>query len=347
MSKLRTAAAAVALMVPLAGLSSCASSDSNAKEVVLYTADGLNDGSGSYYQQIAKEFRQSTGIKVKIVEAGSGEVLQRVVQEKANPQADVLVTLPPFIQQADAQGLLQSYKPKGTASIATADKAADGTYYAMINNYLCLIRNKSKLPTAPGGLDDLLASTLKSKLQYSTPGVAGDGTAFMVLVQQLLGDKAKQYFEDLQDNNVGPSDSTGQLASKVDRGELLVANGDVQMNYAQASAMPNLDIFFPEDSSGRPTTVALPYDVGLVDNAPHQAAAKKFLDFLFRAKSQMMATTVAGGFPARTDVKPTGRKADALNHILSGVHVLHPDWAEIGSHLDQVISDYNEATGTL
>jgi 2-aminoethylphosphonate transport system substrate-binding protein len=72
--------------------------------------------------------------------------------------------------------------------------------------------------------------------------------------------------------------STGKLAPKVAKGELLVANGDVQMNFSQAKSMPNLAIWFPATATGRPTTFALPYAAGLVTDAPHGKNAKKLLD---------------------------------------------------------------------
>src|SRR5215831_4268133 len=90
--------------------------------VTIYSADGLHDGSPNWYQTQFDAFTKATGIKVQYVEGGSGVVVERVAKEKSNPQADVLVTLPPFIQKAKADGLLQSYTPAGFDQIATGDK---------------------------------------------------------------------------------------------------------------------------------------------------------------------------------------------------------------------------------
>lgn len=88
-------------------------------------------------------------------------------------------------------------------------------------------------------------------------------------VHDFGGEKpALDHLKKLQANNVGPSASTGKLAPKVDKGELLVANGDVQMNYAQAKTMPNLGIWFPAAQNKKPTTFALPYAAGLVATTP-------------------------------------------------------------------------------
>src|ERR1700756_4649423 len=64
--------------------------------VTIYAADGLHDGKGSWFESEFDAFTKATGVKVQYVEAGSGGVVERVAKEKSNPQADVLVTLPPF-----------------------------------------------------------------------------------------------------------------------------------------------------------------------------------------------------------------------------------------------------------
>src|SRR5262245_6996794 len=97
--------------------------------VTIYSADGLKDGSPNWYQTQFDAFTKASGVKVQYVEGGSGVVVDRVAKEKSNPQADVLVTLPPFIQKAAADGLLQPSKPAGAEQIAPADKDPQGRYY--------------------------------------------------------------------------------------------------------------------------------------------------------------------------------------------------------------------------
>ena len=53
-----------------------------------------------------------------------------------------------------------------------------------------------------------------------------------------------------QANNVGPSASTGKLTALVNKGELFVANGDLQMNLSQIARNPNVKIFWPADDKG-------------------------------------------------------------------------------------------------
>ncbi|MEV0489574.1 2-aminoethylphosphonate ABC transporter substrate-binding protein [Streptomyces atratus] len=348
---LKPVAAVTGCLALATTLSACGGSSaaSDEKLVTVYSADGLKGENGDgWYDKVFKDFEKKTGIKVTYVEGGSGEMVQRAVREKSNTQADVLVTLPPFIQQADSKGLLAAYEPAGSDQVDGADKASDGKWTSVVNNYFGFVYNKKELKTAPTTWDELLDGTYKEKIQYSTPGVAGDGTAVLIKAMHDFGGKepAMEYLKKLQANNVGPSASTGKLAPKVDKGELLVANGDVQMNYAQSKDMPNLGIWFPAKAGSKPTTFALPYAAGLVDKAPHSANGKKLLDFMLSEQAQKDVSEVGGGFSARKDVEATDANARALAELMGGVEVFEPDWSDIGAHLGDYVDAWKTATGS-
>ncbi|MFC8289439.1 2-aminoethylphosphonate ABC transporter substrate-binding protein [Streptomyces sp. NPDC057242] len=344
-------AAVTGVLVLAASLTACGGSSaaSDEKVVTVYSADGLKGEAGDgWYDKVFADFEKRTGIKVKYVEGGSGEMVQRALREKSNTQADVLVTLPPFIQQAGSKGLLQKYVPQGADRVDGADKAADGTWTSVVNNYFGFVHNKKELPTAPKSWEELLDKKYENRIQYSTPGVAGDGTAVLIKAMHDFGGRAPamEYLKKLQANNVGPSSSTSKLAPKVDKGELLVANGDVQMNFAQSKSMPNLGIWFPAKGDGKPTTFALPYAAGLVNKAPHAENGRKLLDFLLSEGAQREVSAVGGGFPARKDVRPTDANALALAGLLEGVEVFEPDWADIDANLTAYVDAWKSATGS-
>ncbi|MFF6777765.1 2-aminoethylphosphonate ABC transporter substrate-binding protein [Streptomyces sp. NPDC012637] len=348
---LKPIAAVTGSLALAASLTACGGSSAASEEkvVTVYSADGLKGEAGDgWYDKVFKDFEKQTGIKVEYVEGGSGEMVQRAAREKSNTQADVLVTLPPFIQQADSKGLLQAYTPQGADMVSGADKADDGKWIAVVNNFFGFIHNKKELPAAPTTWEQLLDGRFKNKLQYSTPGVAGDGTAVVIKAMHDFGGKepAMEYLKKLQANNVGPSSSTSKLAPKVDKGEILVANGDVQMNFAQSKSMPNLGIWFPAKEGGKPTTFALPYAAGLVNKAPHGENGKKLLDFMLSEQAQREVSSVGGGFTVRKDVKATDANAIELARLMSGVEVFEPDWADIDRNLTSYVDAWKSATGS-
>ena len=319
-----------------------AGTSSGAKTVTIYSADGLAD----WYKPEFAQFTKQTGISVNYVEAGSSEVVSRAEKERSNPQADVIVTLPPFIQQADSGGMLAKLSAD-TSAIPATSKAADGHWSALINNYLCFIRNRAATP-APATWADLLKPQYKGKLQYSTPGEAGDGTALLVLLMHLMGKQgALNYLKQLTANDVGPSSSTGDLQPKVSSGQLEVANGDVQMNQQSIQDQKSaFSVFFPAQPGQRPVTVALPYDIALTSDAPHSANGARLIGFLLSQDVQSTVSSKAFGFPVRTDVHPADANFATLNALLQGVQVYYPDWDTISGELDQDLAAYNSATGS-
>ncbi len=320
------------------------SSSGSGETLTVYSADGL----ANWYKPQFDKFKEQTGIAVNLVEAGSGEVVSRVEKEQSNPQADLLVTLPPFIQKADKSGLLVS-SGADTKGIPADQLGPDGRYVPIVNNALSFIVNPSANPQ-PRTWDDLLAPQYKGKVQYSTPGQAGDGTAVLILLQHLRGKPgALDYLTKLQANNVGPSSSTGKLQPKVSNGELLVANGDVQMNLDSIkSDGSKFNIFFPAALDGKRTTISVPYVAGVTKGAPHEKSAKKLLDFLLSDEVQKTVEPDALGIPVRDQIQNASAETPALNTpaaVLDGVDVWVPDWNNVLDELDADVAAYQKATG--
>jgi 2-aminoethylphosphonate transport system substrate-binding protein len=339
-------AAVAALAVTLAACGGTGSSGSGGGETVtVYSSDGL----ATWYKGQFDKFTKDTGINVNVVEAGSGEVVSRVEKEQSNRQADLLVTLPPFIQKADATGLLQA-SGVDTKGIPAEQVGPGGNYLPIVNNALSFISNPSANPQ-PVSWDDLLKPEYKGKLQYSTPGQAGDGTAVLVLLQHLLGKQgALDYLGKLQANNVGPSSSTGKLQPKVSNGELLVANGDVQMNLGSIKDDGSkFDIFIPVAADGKKTTVSLPYVGGVTKGAPHADGAKKLLAFLVSEDVQKTVAPDALGIPVLDSLVAASEAAAGPNTpagVLKGVDVWVPDWKAVLADLDADVAAYQKVTGS-
>lgn len=323
------------------GTGGSAAVDGAGQQVTVYSADGL----AGWYDATFAGFTQKTGIKVNVIEAGSGEVISRAEKEKSNPQADLIITLPPFIQQAEKSGLLQK-NTADLAAIPAQSKSADGMYVSVVNNYAAMIRNTGGT-SKPESWADLLDPKYQGKIQYSTPGQAGDGTAMLLLLQQLKGkDGALGYLKELQKNNVGPSASTGKLGPKVSKGELSVANSDVQMASQSIKADKSaFEVFFPKNDDGTRVTLALPYVMGLAAKAPHQDNAAQLMEYLLSKPVQETISSSALGLPVRSDVTPNDENFTALQKTMDGVTVWQPDWNTVLTGLDADVKAYNAATG--
>ncbi len=340
------AASVAAVAVTMTACGGTGSSGSSGGETLtVYSADGL----ATWYEGQFKAFTEDTGINVNLVEAGSGEVVSRVEKEQSNPQADLLITLPPFIQKAAASNLLQA-SGVDASGIPADQVGPDASYVPIVNNALSFIANPKANPK-PATWNDLLSPEFKGKLQYSTPGQAGDGTAVLLLLQHLMGKPgALDYLAKLQANNVGPSSSTGKLQPKVSNGELLVANGDVQMNLGSIKDdASTFEIFIPAAADGTKTTISLPYVAGVTKGAPHADAAKKLLAHLVSPEVQKTVAPDALGIPVLQDLVSESQKSAEPNTpagVLNGVEVWVPDWNAVLADLDADLAAYQKATGS-
>lgn len=232
------------------------------------------------------------------------------------------------------------------AAVDQKNRDRDGRYVAIVDNYLTFIAHPAAA-LKDARWDDLLDPRLRGKLQYSTPGQAGDGTAMLVLLQHLMGDQgAVDYLSRLQHNNVGPSSSTGKLQPKVSNGELWVANGDLQMNLASIREdHSNFSIFIPAARDGKRSTISLPYVAAVTNGAPHAENARKLLTYLLSVPVQRTIPREALGMPVRADVQPEAG-ANTPAQVLEGVHIWHPDWDQVVSTLDASLIAYHQETGS-
>src|ERR1044072_9523103 len=76
------------------------------QRVSIYTAQTAN-----IVEKLIPEFEKATGIKADVVKAGSGDIINRVRAESANPKADVIWSIGAELLEANGD-LLQPHQPK-------------------------------------------------------------------------------------------------------------------------------------------------------------------------------------------------------------------------------------------
>ncbi|MGF6603736.1 2-aminoethylphosphonate transport system substrate-binding protein [Paraburkholderia sp. GAS448] len=297
-----------------------------ADAVVLYTADGLEN----LYKDVLPAFEKKEGVKVNIVTAGSGEVVNRATIEKDAPKADVIVTLPPFIQQAGQSGLLQPYQSVNYKNVPAIAKANDGEWATFVNNYFSFAINPEVVKNEPKTFADLLHPDYSGKVAYSNPATAGDGMAVIILTTSLMGeDKAFDYLKKLEQSAKFHTKGTGYLDVLLSRNEISFANGDLQMDLDDAAnGGLSLKPIFLSVEGGQPTTFQLPYAIGLIKNGPNQAEGKKLIDYLMSTEVQSKVPDIFG-IPGRTDVALSGKNGEIVKKATAGVKVIPVDWNQV------------------
>ena len=276
----------------------CLSGPSVAQQrVSIYTAHTAN-----IVERLIPDFEKATGIKADVVKAGSGDIINRVKAESANPKCDVIWSIGAELLEANAD-LLEPYQPKEYAMIADAFKSGGAWIpYTGILNVFVVNTKKLKPEEYPKSWADLAQPRFKN--QISMADAEKSGSAYMQLntFLTIYGDKApgwdkfKTVFANL---NVSPS--SGAVPRFVNDGEAAVGVTLEDNAYLYLKGGGPVAIVYPEDG-----TSAIADGMALCKRAPNAAAGKAFIDWSLSAPVQELVVQELGRRPIRKDAKPLG-----------------------------------------
>ena len=206
---------------------------------------------------IAKEFEKTSGIKVNFVRMSGGETLGRIRAEKQSPKASVWYGGPAdsFIA-AKKEGLLEPYKSKNAAAIASNFKDSDGYWTGIYQGYLGFILDnrffEERKLALPKTWDDLLKPELKGQIIVANPGSAGTAYTVLSTLVQLKGEQeALKYMGQLhkqikQYTKAGEAPARSAALGEAAVGITFIHNGIrlIKEGYT------NLKLSVPEDGTG-------------------------------------------------------------------------------------------------
>jgi len=267
------------------------------QRVSVYTAHTAN-----IVERLIPEFEKATGIKADVVKAGSGDIINRVRAEAANPKADVIWSIGAELLEANGD-LLEPYRPKEFAMIADAFKTTGPWLpYTGILNVFIVNTKKLKPEEYPKTWADLAHPRFKNLV--SAADVEKSGSAYMQLntFLTIYGDnpagwaKFKGVF-----NNLNIATSSGAVPRFVNDGEAVVGITLEDNAYLYLKSGGPVAIVYPEDG-----TSAIADGMALVKRAPNPAAGKAFIDWSLSAVTQDLVVQELGRRPIRKDAKPLG-----------------------------------------
>ncbi len=251
-------------------------------------------------------FTEKTGIPVTFLRASTGELVNRVIAEKDNPQADILLGgATSYHIQADNEGALESYASPLAAMVPEYARSKDNTWTGFCVLTLGIGINtdrfNQKYPgeKVPATWDDLINPAFNGEIVLTNP--VASSTAYLFVQNQLqrLGwDKGWEYLLSLS-QLVGQFPDSGSAPAK------LIGTGEYTLgvSYLHALAKYNAEGF-------NITLVSPPESVGDVDcisilkNTKNKEAAKKFVDFMLSKDAQELMSSIDFTIPVNPEAKP-------------------------------------------
>ena len=283
--------------------SACRSGDAGRSALVVYSTHG---------KELLSEFeagfeRDHPNVDVRWLDMGSQDALDRVRSEKENPQADVWWGAPSTLfQQAEKEGLLQSYRPVWAGEVGAEERSAGDFWYGTYKTPEVIAYNSAALKPeeAPQDWDDLLDSKWRDKIILRDPLASGTmRTVFCAIVLQgyqttSSPDAGFQWLKKLDANTKDYVANLTLLSQKLARQEGLVTvwnMPDIELQRAQY----NYPLAYVIPRSGTPVVTD---GIALLIRAKHADLAKEFYEYVTSKPSIVLAAQKFYRIPCRRNI---------------------------------------------
>lgn len=234
---------------------------------------------------------QYPNVEVLLKAGSNSEVANALIEEQANPQADVFITTELFTVQSLAhQGIFQSYLPAGADQLPAEFLGADNLWTGLTRRARVIIYNadlvsQEELPTSIYDLTDP-----KWKGQIAAAGSTnGSMQAQIAAMRQLVGEEeTTAWLNGLIANDVTFFGGHTDVRKAVGAGEFKLGLVNHYYYYLQKAEGSNVGIIFPDQGDGQIGLITNVTAAAVVNGAPHVDAAQAFLDFLVSEAGQKL-----------------------------------------------------------
>ncbi len=250
-------------------------------------------------------FTEKTGIPVKYLRASTGELVNRVIAEKENPLADILLGgASSYHIQADSKGALETYRSKAVENLPSYAVSENGTWTGFCVLSLGIGINQERynkkfahIPL-PKSWDDLLNPAYKGEIVLTNP--VASSTAYLFVQNQLqrLGwDKGWDYLLKLAPL-VGQFPDSGSAPAK------LIGTGEYALGVSYLHALVKY-----QSEGFKVIAIAPPQTAGDVDcisimkNTKNLQAARRFVDFILSKEAQELLSSIDFTIPVNPEAK--------------------------------------------
>ena len=278
--------------------------------VVVYTALDKE-----FSDPVLKRFEQQSGIKVLPkydVEATKTVGLVNTIRaEKNRPRCDVfwnneiVNTL-----RLKEEGLLQPYKAKAAESFPEEFRDSEGYWTGFAGRARVLIVNTDLVKTReePASIYALAGPKWKGKIGIAKPLFGTTATHAACLFAHLGDEKAREYFESIEKNDVQVQAGNKQCALQVSAGKLAFAMTDTDDAIIKVEQGKPVKIVYPDSTPGELGVLFIPNTLALIKDCPNPEAGKQLIEYLLSPEVEAaLAAAASAQIPLNPEVETETR----------------------------------------
>ena len=324
------------LAAAMAGLAVAASAYAQKTELLVYTALET-DQLKAYTESFQKT---NPNIDLKFVRDSTGVITAKILAEKANPQADVILGVSASsVEIFKQEGMLLPYKPVGFEKLNKrySDPANPPSWvgmdvYSAVVCYNTVEGQKKNIPQ-PKSWADLTKPVYKGQITMPNPASSGTGFFDVTAWLQTMGEKGGwAYMDKLHENIAQYTHSGSKPCRQAGAGEFVVGiSFDFRGNDVKAKGAP-VELVFPTEGLGWDIEAS-----GIVKTSKKIDAAKKLIDWT--------ATKEANEAYAKNFVIVSHPEVKSkLPHIPADLErrLIKNDFAFAAKNRDKILAEWNK-----
>lgn len=238
--------------------------------------------------------QQAPGLKVNVIRAKTGALLQRIVAEKSNPAGDLFWSSG-FGTLAGYAEVAESYVSPWEKTVPRSLHGPDHKWLGTNVHVVVLMANTRQLKGAPpGGWKDILDGAPEYRVAFADPSASSSAYLQLFGIYKKYGEEGVRKLA----RRVTVTGSSSSVYKGVAQGEYPVG---ITIEYAAyryvAGGQKSIRLVYPEEG-----TFLSPEGMFVVKNAPNPRNAKRLFDIIMSKEAQERIFENSYRRPTRTDV---------------------------------------------
>ncbi len=272
-----------------------------AGELIVYTSRAE-----SLFKPVIEAFNQQyPDVKVTMLTGSNGELAAKLLEERANPQADLLVNSDTLTMESLAeQGLFAPNASPEVAAVPENLRADDGSWVALTLRPRVIMFNTDLVAPeeVPTTMMDLTDPQWKGQIG-AADSRNGAMVAQLVAMRHLLGEEAMTAFvQGLVANETQWFGGHTDVRKAVGAGELKLGLVNHYYYHLSAAEGAPVGIIYPDQGEGEMGLVVNSTNAGIIDGAKHPELAKLFIDYMLSPEGQKVYADLNFEYPVTPGV---------------------------------------------
>ncbi len=300
------------------------------KPLTVYTYESM----GWIQDSLVEQFENQNDCELRVVKLGdAGNVLSRLILEKNNPRADVVLGLDQSLTlKAIEEGLLEKTTPGNLSNIEKNEYLFDETGHVYPYDYgaIAVIYNPEEIEGELISFNDL--TQYEDSLIIQDPRSSSTGQAFLLWTIAVHGDNWKEFWQKLKPAVLTVTSGWTEAFSKFETGEapMMVSyatDGAYSYHYYGSS---RYRAFIPGEGAYLQIE-----GVGVVKGTDQKELATHFIEFVLSDPFQKAVPLNQWMFPVKDVELP-----DAFKHAVKPEKIVLLESAEIQENMDRWLDEW-------